>query len=105
MNSHEYLIEQISNSRDNNIKLDFNHPIKEISYLLKLQNIQKYNKDNKDDKDIDNLCVLFNKLYLPIKPKTYVEHMNNLSQNDKDKLKIYNSIENKWYLYFLEIKI
>jgi len=54
------------------------HPINEISYLLKLQNIQKYNKDNKD---IDNLCVLFNKL------------------------EIYNSIENKWYLNFLEIKI
>jgi len=78
MNGHEYLIEQISNNRDNSIKLDFNHPINEISYLLKLQNIQKYNKDNKD---IDNLCVLFNKL------------------------EIYNSIENKWYLSFLEIKI
>ncbi len=91
---------------DNNISLNFNHPIKSILFgVFQLNQLNQFNIDNseinkwKDIYAIDNLCREFNKLC--IIPKTFNEFIDNLSQYDKDKLKNINNIENSWLENFL----
>ena len=87
---------------DNNISLNFNHPIKSI--LFGGFQLNQFNIDNSEIKKwkniytIDNLCRELNKLCIP---KTLNEFIDNLSQDDKDKLKNINNIENSWLESFL----
>ena len=87
----------------NNITMNFNHPVKELILPWILQNMTyeeflKIRKNAEDNRKINTLCDLFNKLCLP---KTFEEYIDNLSKDEKIKLKYIDNIENKWYLDFL----
>jgi hypothetical protein len=56
-NTHEYLIEQLqvnhefinASQKNFSIPLNFNHPVKELVWIIKREDIGKYNNDDEDD--------------------------------------------------------
>ena len=63
--------------------------------------MQKNIKNAKDNNKINEICNLFSKICFP---KTYQEFINNLSQDDKDKIEHIDNIENEWYHDFFNIE-
>ncbi len=87
---------------NNNITMNFNHPVQELILPWILQNMTyeeflKIRKNAEDNRKINTLCDSFNKLCIP---KTYQEFIDNLSQDDKDKLKDIDNNEKKCLINF-----
>ena len=75
---------------NNNISINFNHPVNALVLPWILQNMTyeeflKIRKNTEDNRKINTLCDLFNKLCLP---KTFEEYIDNLSGYDKNKFGI-----------------